>query len=155
MPVEVICDDGIAIPDHSIIEQAIAALTSIVPKAGSGEICVRLCGREVSQELNSAYRGKDAPTNVLSFPAEVELEDAIVLGDIAICMPVVAAEAAQQGKSESAHLTHLVIHGVLHLLGYDHVEDQQAAAMEALEIQALAQLGIANPYLLEHESDDS
>lgn len=119
--------------------------------AGPVEITVRLVDTAESQELNRDYRDKDKPTNVLSFPSEIpefvleELES-LPLGDLVICAPVVAQEAMEQGKPERAHWAHLTVHGVLHLLGFDHGEDAEAEAMEAMEVRALAALGIANPY---------
>ena len=111
------------------------------------ELTVRIVGCDESRDLNSRYRGKDHPTNVLSFPAELpEGIDLPLLGDIVICAPLVAEEAARQGKSLSDHWAHLVIHGVLHLLGYDHVEEGEALEMEALETTVLAGLGIDDPY---------
>ena len=111
------------------------------------ELTVRIVGRKESRDLNSRYRGKDYPTNVLSFPAELpEGIDLPLLGDIVICAPLVAEEAARQGKSLSDHWAHLVVHGVLHLLGYDHVKDGEALEMEALETTILAGLGIDDPY---------
>lgn len=118
---------------------------------GAVEITVRLVDAAESQDLNREYRDKDKPTNVLSFPSEIpefvleELES-IPLGDLVICAPVVAAEAVEQGKAERDHWAHLTVHGVLHLLGHDHLEDEEAEAMEAMEVRALAALGIANPY---------
>jgi probable rRNA maturation factor len=93
--------------------------------------------------LNAQFRGKDKPTNVLSFPASGEEP---YLGDIAIAFGVTAREAKDGGKPFAAHATHLVVHGVLHLLGYDHERDREAREMEALEIRILAELGIASPY---------
>ena len=111
-----------------------------------GALCIRTVGLAESQSLNQTFRGKDKPTNVLSFPAEVDVDEPI-LGDLALCWPVVEDEAAEQGKSVLAHATHLVIHGLLHLLGFDHEDDAQAEEMEALEIRILAELNVANPYL--------
>lgn len=97
--------------------------------------------------LNQTYRSKVGPTNVLSFPYEaVPGVDVPLLGDVVLCAPVVAQEAAEQGKSLSQHWAHLVIHGGLHLLGYDHIQAEEADEMEALEVQLLDQLGIPNPY---------
>ena len=97
--------------------------------------------------LNSRYRGKDYAANVLSFPAEVPPELGIpLLGDIAICAPVVRREARLQGKKERAHWAHLLIHGTLHLLGHDHRKARTALAMESLETRILATLGISDPY---------
>jgi probable rRNA maturation factor len=100
------------------------------------------------QRLNSRYRGKDAATNVLSFPADLPAEvDLPLLGDIVMCAPLVAAESVAQRKRPEAHWAHLTIHGVLHLLGHDHQEAAQAREMETLEIALLESLGIADPYL--------
>lgn len=106
-----------------------------------------------SHKLNLEYRGKDKPTNVLSFMSEIPDEvlpmlDAVPLGDLVICIPVVLQEAAEQQKTVLNHFTHLLVHGVLHLAGYDHeTSDEDAEEMEALEIEILAKLGIDNPYL--------
>jgi probable rRNA maturation factor len=111
------------------------------------ELTLRLVDSEESHKLNSRFRGKSQPTNVLSFPAELPPGlDIPLLGDVVICAPLVKEEAAVQGKSLQAHFAHLVIHGVLHLQGYDHQDDQQAAEMEALEVELLNSLGFANPY---------
>lgn len=111
------------------------------------ELTLRLVDSEESHKLNSRFRGKSQPTNVLSFPAELPPGlDIPLLGDVVICAPLVNEEAAVQGKSLQAHFAHLVIHGVLHLQGYDHQDDQQAAEMEALEVELLNSLGFANPY---------
>lgn len=111
------------------------------------ELTIRVVGREESRELNRTYCGKDSETNVLSFPAE--LPDGLVLpllGDIVVCAPLVDDEAAEQGKTVRDHWAHLTIHGVLHLLGYDHQDDEEADEMESLEISLLESLGINNPY---------
>jgi probable rRNA maturation factor len=105
------------------------------------ELTIRVVGAAESRKLNRTWRRRDKPTNVLSFAAE-----APVLGDLAICAPVVAREAREQGKSPSAHWAHMVVHGVLHLLGYDHENDRDAQQMEAREANILAQLGMPNPY---------
>jgi probable rRNA maturation factor len=104
-----------------------------------------------SQELNHQYRGKNKPTNVLSFPFEipehlpegVEIE---LLGDLIICAPVVEREAQEQNKALLAHWAHMTLHGCLHLLGYDHIEDKEAEEMESLEIEILQKMGFPNPY---------
>jgi probable rRNA maturation factor len=115
-----------------------------------GELAVVLADDRLSRQLNRTWRGKNKPTNVLSFPAadgEARPKGAPrLLGDVILAGGVVAAEAEAQGKRLSAHLTHLVVHGVLHLLGHDHERDRDAQRMEALEIRILRTLGIANPY---------
>lgn len=111
------------------------------------ELSIRIVGTDEGRALNRDYRGKDYATNVLSFPAELPPGVMLpLIGDLAICAPVVRREAAEQGKAARDHWAHLTIHGVLHLLGHDHIEDGEAEAMEALETRILADLGIANPY---------
>lgn len=113
------------------------------------ELCIRVVDEAESQQLNLDYREIDKPTNVLSFPFESPPGIALnLLGDLAICAPVVAQEAREQGKILSHHWAHLVIHGILHLLGYDHIEEDDAQIMEALETRLLAGLDIADPYFV-------
>ncbi len=112
-----------------------------------GEICVRIVDADESRALNHQYRGKDKPTNVLSFPFEVpEGVPLDLLGDLVICAEVVADEAAQQHKPEQHHWAHMVIHGTLHLLGFDHINDEDAEEMESLERRILESLSIPDPY---------
>lgn len=115
------------------------------------EVTVRIVDEEESQQLNFDYREKDKPTNVLSFPFELPpgVEELPLLGDLVICAQVVAAEAEEQGKELDHHWAHMVVHGCLHLLGFDHINDADAEEMEAEEILILQQLGIKNPYILE------
>lgn len=108
-----------------------------------GQITLRFVDMEEGQALNRDYRGKDYATNVLSFPYDVE---PVVLGDLVICPAVVAKEAAEQGKAAEAHYAHLVVHGMLHLQGYDHENDAEARCMEDKERLLLAGLGYADPY---------
>lgn len=116
-------------------------------EAIAAELTIRIVDAAESQALNRDYRGRDQPTNVLSFPFEAPPGvSSALLGDLVICAPVVAQEAAEQGKPLQAHWAHMVVHGVLHLLGYDHEEDAEAERMEALEVERLEALGIANPY---------
>ena len=111
------------------------------------ELAIRLVDTTEGRALNRDYRGKDYATNVLSFPAELPPGvDLPLLGDLAICAPVVLREAADQGKLPAHHWAHLTIHGVLHLLGYDHIIEADAGRMEALETRILAGLGISDPY---------
>jgi probable rRNA maturation factor len=111
------------------------------------ELTIRLVEVSESQHLNHTYRGKDKPTNVLSFPFEAPAEiDLPLLGDLIICVDVVQKEAQQQDKSLEAHWAHMVIHGCLHLLGYDHIIDEEAEEMESLETQLLEHLGFTDPY---------
>lgn len=121
-------------------------------RTADSELTIRLVDEAEGRELNHTWRHKDYATNVLSFPADVpdELLDIPLLGDLVICVPVVEREAAEQAKTLEAHWAHLVIHGCLHLLGYDHIEDEEAEEMEALERELLAELGHPDPYA-DHE----
>lgn len=113
----------------------------------AAELSVRIVGAREGRELNRRYRGRDYATNVLSFPVELPPGvQAPLLGDIAICANVVAREAREQGKSVRDHYAHLAVHGVLHLLGFDHQNEREATRMELLETRVLAGLGIADPY---------
>ena len=136
---------------HNVVTTVLTELDIDQP-CSLGIACV---DEPTSQQLNLTYRHKDKPTNVLSFPAElpshlIELLDERPLGDLVICIPVLLIEAQQQHKRAEAHFTHLLVHGVLHLLGYDHeLGEMQATEMENLEIKILNHLGINNPYLIE------
>ena len=112
------------------------------------ELSLRLVDEAESADLNQRYRGKAGPTNVLSFPFEPPpgIKGPRYLGDLVICVPVVVREAAEQVKAPEAHWAHLVVHGVLHLLGYDHLDEAEAQEMEALETRLLANLGFPPPY---------
>lgn len=118
------------------------ALTALERDA---EVTLRLVDGNEGRALNRDYRGKDYATNVLTFPLT---DDPVLMGDIVLCVPVVEKEAAEQGKPLEAHYAHLVAHGVLHLQGYDHENDKDAAIMEALETQIVTKLGYADPYLI-------
>jgi probable rRNA maturation factor len=116
-------------------------------EVADAELAVRVVDREESRRLNATYRGKDAPTNVLSFPADLPPGvDLPLLGDIVICAPLVAREADEQHKTLADHWAHLTVHGVLHLLGHDHRTDEEAGEMEALETRILTGLGCADPW---------
>ena len=133
-----------ALPDAETLTRAAAeaAFAAIEPIVGS--VAVLLTGDDEVAELNQQFRGKPGPTNVLSFPAPVGPEDH--LGDIALAYGVCAREAVDQGKTLAAHLQHLVAHGVLHLVGYDHQTEAEAEDMEALERDIVASLGHPDPY---------
>lgn len=128
------------------------AQSAVKPTLDDLEMTVRIVDEAESQMLNRTYRGKDYPTNVLSFPfespAEVELT---LLGDLVICRQVVEREAEEQHKPLLAHWAHMVVHGCLHLLGYDHIEDDEAEEMESLERDIMQQLGFDDPYLSEKQ----
>jgi probable rRNA maturation factor len=116
------------------------------------EVTIRLVDEEESHQLNHEYRGKDKPTNVLSFPFEVPPGIEInLLGDLIICKQVVEKEAAEQHKELMAHWAHMVVHGSLHLLGYDHIEDDEAEEMESLESEIMQSMGFPDPYIAEKE----
>ena len=125
-------------------------LVALNGELAEAELVIRVVDPSESAELNGTYRNKPTPTNVLSFPFEappaVELELPL-LGDLVICAEVVAREANEQGKVLHAHWAHMVIHGLLHLLGYDHIKNDEAEEMEKLEIKLLASLGYNNPYI--------
>lgn len=108
----------------------------------SGRVCLRIVSKEESQQLNRDFRHQDKPTNVLSFP----FNEPDYLGDLVLCHEVIVAEAKAQGKPLLTHYQHMTLHGVLHLLGYDHETEKEAQQMEALEIKLLAQLGVKDPY---------
>ncbi|WP_179999313.1 rRNA maturation RNase YbeY [Acinetobacter sp. YH12239] len=118
------------------------------------EIGIACVDVEESHKLNLEYRGKDKPTNVLSFPSDLpdemaEILDSFPIGDLVICIPVVLREAEEQSKAPLTHFTHMLVHGTLHLMGYDHeTSEQDAEEMEAIEIEILQKLGFENPYLL-------
>ena len=121
--------------------------TALGRKAAGRELCVRVVGPAESRRLNARYRGKDKPTNVLSFPAvELPAGPERPLGDLVICPDVLRVEAREQRKSLRAHWAHLVVHGTLHLVGYDHEDCADADRMERREIAVLRRLGFPNPY---------
>ena len=135
------------VPSAASFRQWVNAALAGARRRKPAELSIRIVDTAEGRELNRDYRGKDYATNVLSFPTElppgVQLP---LIGDLAICAPVVAREAAEQGKPARHHWAHMTVHGVLHLLGYDHIVEAEAEAMEALETRILAKLGIADPY---------
>ncbi|MCG6199754.1 rRNA maturation RNase YbeY [Psychromonas antarctica] len=143
-----------ALPELSAIEEwihaAIIAGSETTPK--EAELTVRIVDSAESQQLNFQYRHTDKATNVLSFPFQNPPGITLpLLGDLVICKQVVENEAKTQGKPLTAHWAHMLIHGTLHLLGYDHISDQEANEMETLETKLLIELGFADPYLSEKE----
>lgn len=137
-------------PDKAQIQQWIDAALQDYDK--DTEIVVRIVDVHESAQLNKQYRHKPGPTNILSFPADIPEGIGLnLLGDLVVCAPVVEREAIEQQKLLTHHWAHIIIHGVLHLLGYDHIEDTEAELMESLEIKILQTLNISNPYLQTHE----
>ena len=148
--VQVACADPDT-PDPARMQTWVAATLAAAgfDHDAGAEVSVRVVDAEEIQALNAAYRQQDKPTNVLSFPTDTLALPAgqpQLLGDVVICAPVVRAEAEGQGKQLAAHWAHMLVHGTLHLLGYDHETDAEAARMEALETSILAAHGFANPY---------
>lgn len=137
--------DAAEIPSREMIHRWVE--NALQGRRDEGIVDVRVVDEAEMRELNRTYRHKDRPTNVLSFPAELPPGTQFpLLGDLAICAPVVEREAAEQGKAQEHHWAHLVTHGILHLLGYDHLEEADAETMEAAEREILARLGIPDPY---------
>jgi probable rRNA maturation factor len=139
------------LPDAEAVVRAAAeaAWRLLAPAGAVAEVSILLTDDETVSRLNERHRGLDRPTNVLSFPIGAAVpagDQPTMLGDVVLASGVVAREAAAQEKAVAAHLSHLVVHGVLHLLGYDHETDPEAETMEALEVQTLAGLGLPNPY---------
>lgn len=132
------------VPDPSLLQAwAAAAYLDDIPAVAS----MLVTTSDEIQQLNKQYRDKDKPTNVLSFPMDSpEGVDLTLLGDVVLCADVIRQEAQQQEKSEISHWAHMVVHGMLHLQGYDHIDNEEAEEMEQLEIKILHQLGFANPY---------
>jgi probable rRNA maturation factor len=138
-------EDIVNVPDPSLFQKWVEA--SLQQSYVRLEQSIRIVDEDESRTLNRDYRSQDKPTNVLSFPAEAsEYLDYDNLGDLVICAKVVEQEAEQQSKSLLAHWAHMVVHGMLHLQGFDHLNDEQAEKMESLEIEILATLGQTNPY---------
>ncbi|MFH0257215.1 rRNA maturation RNase YbeY [Vibrio rumoiensis] len=150
LDLQIAVEDTTDLPTEVQLQQWLeSTITLFQPQA---EITIRIVENEESQQLNRDYRGKDKPTNVLSFPFEappgIEID---LLGDLIICKQVVEAEAKEQNKSLSAHWAHMVVHGSLHLLGYDHIDDDEADEMESIETEIMQKLGFEDPYISEKE----
>ena len=145
--------DAESLPEEGEIRRWLTSAVAAAarPEHRRCEIVVRVVGEEESRELNRRFRGHDRPTNVLAFPASAPPAGPrlrwLPLGDLVLCGPVVEREAAEQGKAAAAHWGHLLVHGALHLLGYDHALDAEAAAMEGLETRILAEHGYPDPYV--------
>lgn len=149
MPYDILCTFDDLIPDSKSLENfEYDVIVRTLNQRGYSheqlEVSVLFTDRERIRELNKEYRGKDSPTNVLSFPNDGDN----ILGDIVLCYDIVKQEAIDQGKDFYDHLTHLTVHSILHLLGYDHISEQEAEEMESIEIKILYnEFGIKNPYL--------
>lgn len=148
---EIILDLQIATSESDNLpteQQIMQWLRIILPQfIDNAEITIRIVDEAESQQLNNTYRHKDKPTNVLSFPFESPIEIEVpLLGDLVICKKVVETEAIAQHKTLTSHWAHMIVHGCLHLLGYDHILDEEAEEMENIEIDIMQQLGFDNPY---------
>jgi len=142
-------EDQLEAPDDDSFRRWVnaALLGSGLTLGAEPEISIRINDLDEMTTLNATYRQKQGPTNVLSFPSQLpEVVESELLGDIVICAPVVTREAQEQHKSSESHWAHMTVHGVLHLLGFDHIDDDEAEIMEQLEIAILAQLEYPNPY---------
>lgn len=138
-------EPGLGPADNALQHYVLAALPA---GFAAVELCLRIVGEPEGALLNQRYRGKAGATNVLSFPCDVRQQGFALLGDMVVCAPVVVAEARAQGKSEAAHWAHMIVHGVLHLLGYDHIGEHEAHIMENKERGILSQLGFPDPYAI-------
>lgn len=133
-------------PKSELIQRWVNTALHDFPK--DSEVVVRIVDEAESAQLNKKYRHKDGATNVLSFPSGLpDVVDLNLLGDLVVCAPVILKEATEQQKKTEDHWAHIIVHGVLHLLGYDHLNDNDADIMETKEIGILQQLNISNPYL--------
>jgi len=128
------------------VRRALDCAATDLPGLNAASLALRLVDADEGQALNRDYRGKDYATNVLTFEYGLDPEGRLS-ADIVLCLPVLEREAREQGKPLLAHAAHLTVHGVLHALGHDHLDADEAAEMEALEIRILAQMGLPNPYL--------
>ena len=135
-----------ALPDAAAVAER-AAAAALIAGGGEGDIVALLTSDAEVRTLNARHRGKDQPTNVLSFPAGSGPRDGVIpLGDVVLAVETIIREAKDQGIAPAQHLQHLVVHGLLHLLGYDHETSEEAEQMESIEIAVLSSLGIPNPY---------
>lgn len=147
LDLQLACENHAGLPDEAQFNAGWTALSAVQEEA---EVTIRLVDEAESHDLNLTYRGKDKPTNVLSFPFEappgIEMP---LLGDLIICRQVVEQEAQEQSKPLEAHWAHMVVHGSLHLLGYDHIDDDEAEEMESLETEIMLAMGYEDPYIAE------
>ncbi|MFP1918513.1 rRNA maturation RNase YbeY [Lonsdalea quercina] len=148
LDLQIACENSEGLPSEAHFKRW---LDTVLPQfQAESEVTIRIVDEAESHELNHTYRGKDKPTNVLSFPFEAPPEVELpLLGDLIICRQVVEQEAAEQEKTLEEHWAHMVVHGCLHLLGYDHIEDSEAEEMESLETEIMQGMGYADPYLAE------
>ena len=151
LDLQLACEETSGLPDEALFQRWVDAV--IPPFQEESELTIRLVDVAESHELNLTYRGKDKPTNVLSFPFEAPPGmEMPLLGDLIICRQVVEQEASEQGKPLEAHWAHMVVHGSLHLLGYDHIEDDEAEEMEGLETEIMLALGYEDPRRLRNSA---
>jgi probable rRNA maturation factor len=152
LDLQIACEEERGLPEMAQFQLWLEKALEVY--AQEAEVTVRLVDEAEIQQLNATYRGKDAPTNVLSFPFEappgIELP---LLGDLIICRQVVEQEAEQQNKNLSAHWAHMIVHGSLHLLGYDHISDEDAEEMESLETRIMLGLGFPDPYIADKDDN--
>lgn len=150
LDLQLACESQDGLPTEADFQRWLDA--AVLPFQGEAEVTVRLVDIEESHELNHTYRGMDKPTNVLSFPFEAPPGmEMPLLGDLVICRQVVEKEAEEQNKILTAHWAHMVVHGSLHLLGYDHIDDDDAQEMESLETEIMQNLGYLDPYASEKD----
>ncbi|MBD2802055.1 rRNA maturation RNase YbeY [Xenorhabdus sp. M] len=150
LDLQIACKNPEGLPEEALFQRW---LEGVLPQfQAESEVTIRLVDEAESHDLNLTYRGKDKPTNVLSFPFEAPPEIELpLLGDLIICCQVVEKESEEQQKTAEEHWAHMVVHGSLHLLGYDHIEDDEAEEMESLETEILKKMGYPDPYLTEKE----
>lgn len=147
MTIDIVVQNACSFSEVPCDQQFEQWATVALQERGEAEVLIRLVDKNESRQLNARYRNRDKATNVLSFPADLPQEiDLPLLGDVVICAPLVAQEAEQQNKSPESHWAHLTIHGTLHLLGYDHQTEEEAAEMESLETSLLQSIGFPDPY---------
>ena len=147
LDVQLAVEHEIDLPSEDQLAQWASAALTLRTEHEEPELTIRIVDEAESQELNSEYRGKDKSTNVLSFPFEAPAHVPIpLLGDLIVCKQVVEREAIEQDKTLTAHWAHMIVHGCLHLLGYDHIEDEEAEEMEGIEKVVMKDLGFEDPY---------